>query len=353
MFETKVDNILNSHAQCLVNTVNCEGFMGKGIAYQFKKQFPNNNKEYVSACKMGRVTIGRILFFDEIDAKKVIANFPTKNKWRESSQYSYIKSGLIDLKRGVIERGIKSIAIPPLGCGNGGLDWSIVKGLIKDVLKDLRMDILLYEPSNIFVPASEKVPKMSASHLILMELKSGMSKFDSIRLQKAAYFLNIFSNTDYFKFEEYKFGPYAHSIEILSNQIKLFQNMYNTDTAGAKKIIYDRIISKKVEETIEKYKPYVLQVTAFVNSIPSNHELEIVATVVSIIKSHPQLDDNGIIDYFLHKWPKYDSSRFTACEIKHSIDRLLKSGIIKRELIGYSISNNVKGNSAMMSVYVL
>ena len=218
-FET--GDILSSSAQCLVNTVNCEGFMGKGIAYQFKEQFPENNKYYVAACKSGKFSVGQILFFSEND--KIIANFPTKDKWREKSQYSYISTGLDSLLKGIVENNITSIAIPPLGCGNGGLDWNIVKKMITDKFKDSSINIIIYEPSKRFTPKSIEIPKMSASHLILMKLKGQLPKFNKLRLQKSAYFLNIFSNTNYFKFEEYKFGPYAHSIEILSQQIKQIQ----------------------------------------------------------------------------------------------------------------------------------
>ena len=104
MIRSEIGNILDSSAQCLVNTVNCEGFMGKGIAYQFKERFPENNKEYMKACKSGELTIGKILFFEEDG--KIIANFPTKNKWREKSQYSYIDSGLTALEKGIAERNI-------------------------------------------------------------------------------------------------------------------------------------------------------------------------------------------------------------------------------------------------------
>lgn len=94
--------------------------MGKGIAYQFKERFPQNNKNYVLACKSGKFSVGHVLFFNECG--KTIANFPTKDKWREKSQYSYIETGLASLKQGVIEKHIASIAIPPLGCGSGGLN---------------------------------------------------------------------------------------------------------------------------------------------------------------------------------------------------------------------------------------
>lgn len=351
MIEFKTGNILDSSAQCLVNTVNCEGFMGKGIAYQFKEKFPENNKQYIQACKQGDFSIGKILFFKENE--KIIANFPTKNKWREKSQYSYIEDGLNTLVDEIKLNNITSIAIPPLGCGNGGLDWNQVKQMIIEKMSKLDISITIFEPSLKFSSPKIEIPKMSASHLVLMKLKGSLNtyKFNKLRLQKAAYFLNIFSGTDYFKFEEYKFGPYAHSIEILSQQIKAFQDSYHVSTVGAEEILYNNIISDSVKLTVEKFKYAILQSSSFVNSITSNHELEIVATVIAIVRLYPQYSDEEIINYFLDNWPKYNKTRFTGNEIKTSISRLVKSKIINRELIGYSVSNEPQINKKIMPKY--
>lgn len=352
MIETQNGNLFESSAKCLVNTVNCEGFMGKGIAYQFKEKFPENNRHYIVACKENHFSIGNILFFEENG--KIIANFPTKNKWREKSQYKHIEFGLQSLKNGIIERKISSIAIPPLGCGNGGLDWNIVKKMIVDSLGNLNTQILLYEPTQNYNAPKNNVSKMNASHLILMKLKNGISKdkFGKITIQKAAYFFNIFSRSDYFKFEQYKFGPYAHSIKILSNQIKEFQNSYGVETNEAEKILYDRIISDSVKETLKKYQPAITQSVNFVNSINSTHELEIIATVVDIIKHNSQFSNGEIIDYFFNKWKKYDKKRFSENEIELTINNLIKSKIIIPELVGYSLNTANKLNN-INSIYAI
>lgn len=338
MIEIQNGNLLESSAKCLVNAVNCEGFMGKGIAYQFKEQFPKNNKYYIMACNKNKFHIGDILFFEEDG--KIIANFPTKNKWREKSQYSHIEFGLETLRNGIIERHLSSIAIPPLGCGNGGLDWNIVKQMIKKSLGNLDIQILLYEPTRNYNTPKRDVTKMNVSHLILMKLKNAIDKdkFGKIALQKAAYFLNIFSGSDYFKFEAYKFGPYAHSIEILSNQIKAFQNSYGVETNMAEKILYDRIISDSVKDTLDKYESAIAKSANFINSVNSTHKLEIIATVVEIIKNNPQFTNAEIIDYFFNKWKKYDKNRFTKNEVKLTINNLIKSKIILPQLVGYLLN---------------
>ena len=350
MIRSETGNILDSSAQCLVNTVNCEGFMGKGIAYQFKERFPENNKEYMKACKSGELTIGKILFFEEDG--KIIANFPTKNKWREKSQYSYIDSGLTALEKGIAKRNIQSIAIPPLGCGNGGLDWNIVKQKIINKFNNSNVDIIIYEPSKVFTP-KPIIHKMSASHLILMMLKTGLDPIGKLRLQKAAYFFNIFSGSNYFKFIEYKHGPYDHDIEILSQHIKDFQEIYGVDTATAQKILYNNIVSDSVKETIEKFTPAIHKATNFINSIKSIHELEIAATIVYIIKDHPQFKEDEIVDYFLNDWPKEDPTKFSREEIRISLTRLVKSNIITQNLFGYFVSDEIQKNSDLLPTYQL
>lgn len=340
MIKFETGNILNSTSQCLINTVNCEGFMGKGIAYQFKEKFSENNKNYVTACKKGEFTVGKILFFKE--SGKIIANFPTKNKWKEKSQYSFIDSGLQTLTEKIKENHITSIAIPPLGCGNGGLDWNIVKSKILNSFKGLNIEVTIFEPSKQFTSQKVEIPKMSASHLILMKLKDGLecAKFNKLRIQKAAYLVNVFSNTDYFKFEEYKFGPYAHSIEILSKQIKAFQETYNVNTKKAEEILYKNIISDSVKNTVEKYKTAVAQSVSFVNSITSDKELEIITTIIAIVIKNPQFNDEEIINYFFNSWGKYDVERFSKEEIKLSVEKMVKKGLLIPQLIGYTISLN-------------
>ena len=142
-------NILESNAEALVNTVNTVGVMGKGIALQFKKVFPNNFKLYKNACTQNEIGIGKLFVSEDINSnfiKKIIINFPTKKDWRKPSEYSYIERGLTDLIQIIDKYNIKSVAIPPLGAGNGGLDWERVKQIIESKLSSLCVDIYIYEP---------------------------------------------------------------------------------------------------------------------------------------------------------------------------------------------------------------
>ena len=138
MIKFVTGDIFNSNADCLINTVNCEGVMGKGIAYQFKIRFPQNNLEYIRECETGKLKVNTIHYYKEDGIW--IVNFPTKNKWREKSKIDYIEKGLEQLIKFIIEYNPRIIAIPPLGCGNGGLNWDIVKSIIIEKLRNIEKD---------------------------------------------------------------------------------------------------------------------------------------------------------------------------------------------------------------------
>ena len=149
MFILTEGNLLSSAAQALVNTVNCEGYMGKGLALQFKQMFPDNYHEYHNTCKQGKVVPGKMFVTEEEieTGTKIIINFPTKRQWRERSYLEDIESGLVDLVKVIHHRNISSIAIPPLGCGLGGLKWEAVKPLIERAFVELPdVDVYLFEP---------------------------------------------------------------------------------------------------------------------------------------------------------------------------------------------------------------
>ena len=143
-------NLLKADAEALVNAVNCMGVMGKGIALQFKKAFPDNFKAYQKACQEKEVRHGRMFIFPtgSMMNPKYIINFPTKRHWRENSKIADIESGLNALVADIKEYDIKSVAVPPLGCGLGGLDWADVRPLIEAAFYKLpRVRVLLFEPA--------------------------------------------------------------------------------------------------------------------------------------------------------------------------------------------------------------
>lgn len=150
MIELYTGNVLRADAEALVNTVNCVGVMGKGIALQFKQAFPENFRAYETACHAGMVVPGRMFIFDSgrLINPRYLINFPTKRHWRDKSRMADIRAGLKALIDDVRRLGVRSIAVPPLGCGLGGLNWREVRPMIEGAFSELPdVKVLLFEPA--------------------------------------------------------------------------------------------------------------------------------------------------------------------------------------------------------------
>lgn len=213
-------DLLQSDAQALVNTVNTVGVMGKGIALQFKTQFPKNYKVYKEACKQGEVKIGEVLVVEDGDLmrKKYIINFPTKEHWKAPSRIEYIEKGLSALKSALVEYNIHSVALPPLGCGNGGLDWNVVKPMIAEALSDLDVQVYVYEPNaaiKSMLQAEEtredvKLTPAKAMILYLMFQYEAIGDISSLfSANKLAYFLQESGEKLRLTFTAHHYGPYS------------------------------------------------------------------------------------------------------------------------------------------------
>ncbi|WEA00704.1 macro domain-containing protein [Mucilaginibacter sp. SJ] len=149
MITYKKGNLLNDEAFALVNTVNTVGVMGKGIALAFKKAFPDNYLLYRAACLTGKVCVGELFIVPDstlLMGQRLIINFPTKKDWRDPSEYEFVELGLGKLRNLIISNKINSIAMPALGCGNGGLDWEKVRPMIEGALEGLDCAVSVYEP---------------------------------------------------------------------------------------------------------------------------------------------------------------------------------------------------------------
>jgi O-acetyl-ADP-ribose deacetylase (regulator of RNase III) len=149
MIEMMRGDIFQADAEALVNTVNCVGVMGRGIALQFKRAYPQNFKFYAAACARNEVRPGEVLVFSTgaMVNPRFIVNFPTKRHWRGDSRIEDIESGLVDLVQEIKRLGIRSIAIPPLGAGLGGLDWNAVRPIIELAMQSLpEVAVQIFEP---------------------------------------------------------------------------------------------------------------------------------------------------------------------------------------------------------------
>lgn len=168
MIELTRGNLLETEVDAMVNTVNCVGVMGKGIALQFKQAFPDNFKAYQTACRAGDVVPGRMFVHanGNLVNPRYIINFPTKRHWRGQSRLEDIHSGLKALIAEVQRLGIRSIAVPPLGCGLGGLDWRVVRPMIEQAFAALpEVRVLLFEP--VSTPAAKTINTAKHVYFIL------------------------------------------------------------------------------------------------------------------------------------------------------------------------------------------
>lgn len=218
-------NLLTSKAEALVNTVNTEGVMGKGIALQFKQAFPEVFEAYAADCKAGRVKIGKMHVVDLgglVGGPRWVINFPTKKHWRSRSKIGDIEAGLVDLVAVVARLGIKSIAIPPLGCGHGGLKWEDVRPRIEEAFASLPIDVLLYPPTHTpsarEMPNRTEKPAMTIGRAALIGLVSRYQRalldplVTLLEIHKLMYFLQEAGQPLRLKYEAGKFGPYATNL---------------------------------------------------------------------------------------------------------------------------------------------
>jgi O-acetyl-ADP-ribose deacetylase (regulator of RNase III) len=223
MIHDATGNLLEADAEALVNTVNCVGFMGKGIALQFKQAWPDNFDAYAKACKAGEVRPGRMFIWEtgRMISPKFIINFPTKRDWRGKSRIEDIKSGLRALIADVRRLGIRTIAVPPLGCGNGGLDWRDVRPLIDEAFADVPdVNVLIYSPHGApdakAMPVNTTKPKMTASRALFIKLMNQYGALNYRRtlleIQKLGYFLQESGESLRLRFEAGIYGPYAANL---------------------------------------------------------------------------------------------------------------------------------------------
>lgn len=233
MIERMRGNLLDAHAEALVNTVNTVGIMGKGIALQFKKVYPENFKAYKQACNAKTLEPGRMLTYDlgNFEGPRFIINFPTKTHWRAKSKIGDIEKGLESLIEEVKRLKIKSIAVPPLGCGNGGLEWRDVFPLIEEAFKKVPdVHVFLYEPLGRLdielVKATEKRPKMTVARAVIISLirrylAACLDPFGTLlEVHKLAYFIQTSGEPLNLGFEANQYGPYADNFRHALNHLE-------------------------------------------------------------------------------------------------------------------------------------
>jgi O-acetyl-ADP-ribose deacetylase (regulator of RNase III)/uncharacterized protein YwgA len=298
MIISKIGNILDAKAEALVNTVNTVGVMGKGIALQFKNEFPENYKEYLEAVSRKEIIVGQVQIvpINRITGVKYIVNFPTKAHWKYPSQLRWIQDGLRDLHDKLQKLKIKSIAIPPLGCGNGGLDWAIVKPIIEESFSDLNIEVFIYEPSVAIKeilkkeekPTAAKLTPVRAMLLYLLYRYRALGEFSSeFAAEKLSYFLQRFGEKQLkLEFKKGIYGPYSGKVRHVLYALNGYY-LKGYEQKEAKPFETLELVASKKEEVkkfIEQYtskeeKERLDLVSEFIQGFESPYGLELLATV--------------------------------------------------------------------------
>ncbi|WAH54041.1 macro domain-containing protein [Pseudescherichia vulneris] len=294
-------NLLDAPVEALVNTVNTVGVMGKGIALMFKERFPENMKAYALACKQQQVMTGKMFITEisELIGPRWIVNFPTKQHWRADSRMEWIEEGLQDLHRFLVAEGVKSIAIPPLGAGNGGLPWPEVRIRIESALNDLRdTEILIYEPTEKYqnVAKSTGVKKLTPARAAIAELVRRYwvlgIECSLLEIQKLAWFLQRAADQHYLgdelklRFEAHNYGPYAHNLTHLLNALdgtylkaeRRIPDSHPLDVIWFNDREKDRV-NAWLNSEAKGWLPALEQVSQLIDGFESPFGLELLATV--------------------------------------------------------------------------
>lgn len=342
MIEYKSGDILKEDAEAIVNTVNCVGVMGRGIALQFKKTYPANFKIYAAACKKNEVQPGQMFVFatGKFINPRFIINFPTKRHWRGKSRMEDIESGLKALVEVIRNEDIRSIAIPPLGSGLGGLTWAAVKKRIEETMRPLEdIRVVIFEPKG--APATEKmaqsrkVPNMTAGRAALVELMyrylSGLlDPFVSLlEVHKLMYFMQEAGEPLKLKYQQALYGPYAENLRHVLHVIEghLVSGYADGGDAPNKRLqlvpgaVTDaNVFLEKHEETRKRFD----RVAKLVEGFESPFGLELLSTVHWVMKNKTVHSMEDVKNH-TYAWNER-KHQFTPRQIGIAMEVLLQKG---------------------------
>lgn len=344
MIEYKTGDIFKEEAQAIVNTVNCVGVMGRGIALQFKKRFPENFKEYETACKHKEVMPGKMFVFKtgKFIGPEYIINFPTKRHWRGKSRMEDINSGLVDLVQIIKDKNIQSIALPPLGCGLGGLEWTEVKSHIELLLSELTdVQTIVFEPKGAPVAEkmakNQKTPKMTPGRAALIELLQRylnglLDPFVTLlEIHKLMYFMQEAGEGLRLKYIKAAYGPYAQNLSHVLNAIEgHFVSGYAD--GGDKPDKQLTLMPGAYEDATaflashEKTQKHFKRVADLVEGFESPFGMELLATVHWVVKNNSAFSKQEIVSE-VYKWNER-KSQFSQRQIEIAVDVLVNKNWI-------------------------
>ena len=337
MIQYKTGDLFNDNAEAIVNSVNCVGVMGRGIALQFKKRYPENFIAYEDKCKLGEIIPGKMFVFEtnSLINPKYIINFPTKRHWRGASRIEDIESGLIDLIKVLDEYNIASIAIPPLGSGLGGLDWELVKSKIEAAFSGIEnIDINVYEPSGApkaeAMARSKKVPAMTPGRAALVELihlyLSGLLDpyITLLETHKLMYFLQCSGENLRLEYVKDKYGPYAKNLSHVLNAIEGYMLSGYADGGDNPNKRLELIPgaigdAEKFLSTQPDTQNRMKRVSELVDGFETPFGLELLATVHWLVQHGANSFEEVVTETYL--WNQH-KEQFSPRQIKIALDRL-------------------------------
>ena len=351
MLQYKTGDILAEETEALVNTVNCIGVMGRGIALQFKNAFPNNFKAYAEACKRQEVQPGRMFVFDtgRLTHPRYIINFPTKHHWRGKSRMEDIETGLKALQDVIRERNIRSLAIPPLGTGLGGLDWNEVRLRIEEALADFDdVRVVIFHPSG--APAAARMakrqpaPDMTPGRAVLVGL---MDRYLSglldpfvtlLEVHKLLYFMKASGEPTMkqLRIEKGHYGPYATN---LTHVLREIEGHYVTGYGDGGDEPYKQLelmpgAVAKAKQILQEHPDTRAQfdrVVDLVEGFESSFGLELLSTVHWVI-AHESPENLADVISHVHKWDER-KKMFSARQIELAANVLAEKGWIERGIL--------------------
>jgi O-acetyl-ADP-ribose deacetylase (regulator of RNase III) len=319
-------NLLEADAEALVNTVNTIGVMGKGVALMFKEAFPENFKAYAQACKAKQVRLGEMFITEREDllGPQWIINFPTKGHWKYPSQIKWVQDGLTDLVRVIEEKKIRSIAIPPLGSGNGGLKWTDVRPLIEKALAPLEgVNVIVYEPTAEYqnVAKREGLEELTAPRALIAEMVRRYEilgiECTLLEVQKLGYFLERtigalnLDNKFKFEFGANKFGPYSEKLKHLLNGLdgsylhceRRIADAGPFDTIRFEDAKKDKVAAFLTTPEAKPYRPALEATTKLIDGLESPFGMELLSTVDWLVSHEGTEPEVKAIRAALAKWP--------------------------------------------------
>ncbi len=313
-------NLLECKAEALINTVNCVGVMGKGIALQFKERFPDNFRAYYKACKAKEVQLGKMFVYEtqSLTGPYFIINFPTKGHWRSGSRLCDVEAGLDNLLEVIKKYKISSIAIPPLGCGLGGLDWPAVKGLIESKLGVLSdVDITVYQPGLVpttLAVGEKKEPKMTEGRAVMVTLIEHYLKafldpqITLLELHKLMYFSYISGMVQKLRFVKAPYGPYAENLRHVLNDVEGYLIAGNDGTESPDRSLF------LLPGAFEKAQAYLdgndeirsrlNRVIDLVHGFESSFGMELLATVHWVL-THTEIESRADVYDAVYSWNEH------------------------------------------------